>query len=308
MNDLLGKKIALIKGGLSGERDVSLSTGKAFAEALKKLKLEFVEIDAQDDLPVKLYESKPDIALIALHGKYAEDGSVQGICEYLKIPYTGSGILSSALCMNKVFAKQIFEQNNIPTPKYEVININAQKSLISPFGYPVVVKPPREGSSLGVTIAANQEEYQKGILLAHKFDTDILVEEYIDGKEITVAVLGDRALTPLEIAPKVDFYDYKNKYTKGMTDYHIPARINDSLNEKCRELAIKTFKVCNMHAYGRIDFRVSSVGEVFVIEANTLPGCTETSLVPKAAAFEGISFEEVIEKILRTARLEYFVE
>ena len=233
------KKIALVQGGMSSEREVSLSTGKGFEEALKQLQLEYVVIDAKEDFPLQLMKSGADVALLALHGKYAEDGVVQGVCEYLKIPYTGSGVLTSALCMNKVMTKQIFMQNGISTPEYQLIDLkkdptNQAHSFLQA---PVVVKPSRDGSSMGITICKTNEEVLPAVREAARFDHQILIEKFIKGVEVTVPLLDGRDLTPIEIVPKTQFYNYKNKYTAGNTDYFLPARLKAPILEELKSVS-----------------------------------------------------------------------
>jgi D-alanine-D-alanine ligase len=306
------KKIVLLQGGLGSERDVSLVTGKGFAQALTELGYQFTVVDAKGDLAERLSELKKqgqaDVALLALHGKFAEDGTVQGICEYLKIPYTGSGVLSSALCMDKILTKQILINNGVPTPDYILVDSHKsdlKKVALPDLGWPVVVKPSREGSSVGVSIVKSKDDFLPALENAARYDHMILVEKYIAGMEMTVPVFDDRAMTPIEIVPKVDFYTYENKYTAGKTDYFLPARMNVQTLELAKKHALKAFEVCRMRCYGRIDFRVSESGQPFIIEINTLPGCTPTSLLPKAAQHDGIAFPQLIETLIRRATLDY---
>jgi len=301
------QRIALIQGGLSGERDVSLATGAAFESALKKMGQDYFVIDAGADLPQVLGQNNPSVALLALHGRYAEDGVVQGICEYLKIPYSGSGVLSSALCMDKIVSKQIMVQNNIPTAAFIFFDsqLESKAQLKNTIGYPCVVKPSREGSSLGVSICKTESDFIPSVDEALKFDHQILIEEYIPGKEITVPILGGKALTPIEIQPKLEFYNYENKYTPGNSDYLLPADLAGDVLDRCMSIALNCHKVCRARTYSRVDFRVSPKGDPFVMEINTLPGCTPTSLLPKSAAYDGISFESLIQLLIDKATLDY---
>lgn len=305
------KKIVLIQGGMSAERDVSLSTGGAFESALKELGHDYTVIDAREDLPMQLSKckdnGKADIALIALHGKYAEDGIVQSLCEYLKIPYSGSGVLASALGMDKVMCKQIFVQHGIPTARFEIVDLNEMKidDVKCQLKFPVVVKPSREGSSVGISIVPTASDLKKGLEEAAKYDYYILIEEFIDGHEVSVPILKGKSLTPIEIVPKQGFYDYKNKYTKGNTDYYLPPRFPDEAIAKLKTITEKVFMACRLRAYARIDYRVDRALNPYVMEVNTLPGCTQTSLLPKAAAHEGISFAQVIQTLIDTASLDY---
>ncbi len=301
------KKVVLIQGGLSAEREVSLSTGAGFKQALVELNYPFEVIDAKEDLMLQLSNTKADVALLALHGKYAEDGIVQSICEYLKLPYTGSGILSSALCMDKALSKQVLENAGLPVIPYQILDLKKEKAEEFKLSreYPVVVKPSREGSSVGVSIVKGESELLPAIKEAGKYDHIILVEKYIDGLELTVSYLKGQALTPIEIEPKVDFYNYKNKYTAGNTEYHLPARIDAAKVKELKEIAIKACEILRVRTYARIDFRMNSKGEIYIIEANTLPGATPTSLLPKAAKHDGIHFNQVVETLIEEAGLDY---
>lgn len=304
----LSKKIALIKGGINSERDVSLVTGEAFEKALRDLGHDYVVIDADKDFLKKLLDVKDQVsmALLALHGKLAEDGVVQGICEYIKLPYTGAGVLGSALGFDKYYFKQILKFHDLPNAKFELVHAKEQNldTVTTKFSYPLVVKPSREGSSVGVSICQNEEDFRKGLKLAAQYDSEILVEEFLDGQELTVPILIDRALTPIEIRPKTRFYDYENKYTSGNTDYIIPPELPEETIQQLKDLAWKTHQACRARVYSRVDFRMHN-GKPHIIEINTLPGCTPTSLVPKAAAHEGIQFPQFIQLLIDNAGLDY---
>jgi D-alanine-D-alanine ligase len=302
------KKVVLIQGGLGAEREVSLSTGKGFAQALTELSYPYTTIDCKEDFLEQIVKAKKDgaqAALIALHGKFAEDGIVQSICEYLKLPYSGSGIYASALCMDKVATKEVFINHEIPTAKYEIVTKSELKNYHPRIAIPLVVKPSREGSSVGVTIVKEEKALREALDLAAQYDNTIIVEEFIDGMELTIPFLDSKILTPIEIVPKVDFYDYKNKYTAGRTEYIMPARLEQRTLQLAQEYAVKAFKVCRLRNYGRIDFRVDKKGNPFALEWNTLPGCTPTSLLPKSAKHEGISFNQLVELLVEKAALDY---
>jgi D-alanine-D-alanine ligase len=302
------KRVALIWGGMGSEREVSLKTGAAFEKALQKLGYLYDIIDAGPDLPKQLIGKDFDCALLALHGKYGEDGTVQGILEYLKIPYTGSGVLASSLAMNKVATKQILSHWGVATPEFQVID--SEKFLKGydkdlKIEFPVVAKPIEEGSAVGVSICKNMDELKKGVIAASQFDKNVLVEKFIDGAEVTVPIWFDQVLPIIEIVPKTEFYDYKRKYTAGATDYFIPARISESAKKKCEQFSLETFKAVGCRHYARVDIRVDKEGNPFVLEINTLPGCTETSLFPKSAAKVGFSFEHIISTLVENATLDY---
>lgn len=301
------KKVVLVKGGMSVERDISLRTGDAFEDALKSLPYEYSVIDAKEDLPQKLIDANADVALLALHGKFAEDGVVQGLCEYMRLPYSGSGVLSSALCMDKIYSKKIYIQNDIPTAEFEYYELkdDTLASIERILELPVVVKPSREGSSVGVSIVSKEEDFVPALQEAAKHDNFILVEKFIDGHELTVPVLNGKALAPIEIVPKQDFYDYTNKYTSGQTDYYLPARVSDEVVHKLKKIAEDVYRACRVETYCRVDFRMDEENRVYVIETNTLPGFTATSLFPMSAKYEGIEFKELIQALIEGASLDY---
>lgn len=303
------KKVVLLQGGLGAEREVSLSTGQGFQQALRELGYPFHSIDCREDFLEQITDCrknfKPDVALLALHGKYAEDGIVQGICEYIKLPYSGSGVLASALCMDKIFTKQLLSNNHLVTPEYQTVEKNNIESFELKLTLPVVVKPSREGSSVGVSIVKNKNDLLSALKLAAQYDVYLVIEKFVSGMELTVPILNGRALAPIEIVPKVDFYDYKNKYTSGRTEYIMPARLAASVLQSTIAYAEQAFRVCRLRCYGRIDFRISETGIPFIIEINTLPGCTPTSLLPKSAKHSGIDFNKLVETLVENASLDY---
>jgi len=303
------KKVVLLQGGMSAEREVSLSTGKGFEQALKELDYKYQVIDCGPDLLEKLVkaknEFKADVALLALHGKYAEDGIVQSLCEYLKLPYSGSGVMASAVGMDKIFSKKILINHDLPTPDYQTLESHQIAQFKLELQYPVVVKPSREGSSVGVSIVKDVKSLRPALEIAAQYDKYLLVEKFIAGMELTIPILDEKILTPIEIVPKMDFYDYKNKYTAGRTDYYLPARLEKKALERAKAHALKAFQVLRMRCYGRIDFRVDEQGQSFIMEVNTLPGCTPTSLLPKAAKDCGISFNQLVEILVERAALDY---
>ncbi|MBK9294586.1 MAG: D-alanine--D-alanine ligase [Oligoflexia bacterium] len=307
--------IVLVQGGLGSEREISLKTGAAFERALKNLKANYTVIDAKEDFPVQISKIKNiKCALLALHGKYGEDGTIQGILEYLKIPYTGSGVMASALAMNKAATKQILSQNGIPNADYGVINLNFLKEsdinselqkIVKKVGIPLVVKPLQEGSSVGMSIVKNEKDVLNAIHLAAKYDKQILIEKFISGMEITVPIWFGKALPIIEIKPKSEFYDYKRKYTKGETDYILPAPLSPELQKKCEKYSIDTFLAVGCRHYARVDLMISEDHKPYVLEINTLPGCTETSLLPKSAAKAGLKFDDMIQTLIENATLDY---
>lgn len=303
------KKVVLLQGGLGAERDVSLVTGKGFEQALKELEYPYEIIDCKEDLLEKLSFAKnnfkAEVALLALHGKYAEDGIVQSLCEYIKLPYSGSGVMASALCMDKIYSKQILINYDVPTPDYQTVEKKDLANFKLELELPVVVKPSREGSSVGVTIVKEQKNLRPALEYAAQYDTYLLIEKFIAGMELTVPILDGQVLTPIEIVPKMDFYNYKNKYTAGQTDYYLPARLNEKSLNQAKDYALKAFQLCRLRCYGRIDFRVDQQGRPYIMELNTLPGCTPTSLLPKSAKDCGISFNQLVEILVERASLDY---
>jgi D-alanine-D-alanine ligase len=301
------KKVGVLMGGMGAEKEVSQRSGAAFVKSLERLQYPFEVIQVEKDLPKVLSDSKIDCALIALHGKYGEDGTVQGILEYLKIPYTGSGVLSSSLSMNKAVTKQILTHWSIPTPPSQSVDLSKTKAkdFKLKLEFPVVVKPSREGSTVGLSIVRKDDELQSALELASKSDNQIVIEKYIDGTEITVPIWIDRALPIIEIVPKSGFYDYKSKYTAGETEYIIPARISENVRKICENYSLETFKVMDCRQYARVDIRLDKNDKPYVLEVNTLPGFTETSLFPKSALKAGISFDSIIETLVDRATLDY---
>ncbi|MFP4465566.1 MAG: D-alanine--D-alanine ligase [Candidatus Goldiibacteriota bacterium] len=291
--------VGVLMGGDSEERMVSLASGKAVAGELKKNGHKVKLIDIKGNGIDKIKNAGIDAAFLALHGKYGEDGIIQGILEFMKIPYTGSGVLASALAMNKAGTKHIMNMAGIPTPEGGIIeNINGirKKGL----KYPVVLKPESGGSAVDVFIAKNAEEAAAAVSKIKDSGRLVLAEEYIKGTEITVPVLLDRVLPVIEIVPHNDFYDYDAKYTEGGSTHIIPARIKRKTEKKARELAVKLHAELGCRDYSRIDMIVRK-DKCYVLEANTLPGMTGTSLFPEAARAAGISFYELISILIKEA-------
>jgi D-alanine-D-alanine ligase len=300
------RKIGVLLGGLSSEREVSLRTGEAVLAALRERGHDAVPIYVDRDIDVALRQEAPDVAFIALHGRMGEDGCIQGLLELMGIPYTGSDVMASALAMHKGKAKELFRLHNLPTPAYYSLTAADTADLAGvhgDFGFPCVVKPIREGSSVGVTICHYEEELAHAVEKALCFDDEILVERFIAGKEVSVAILDDHALGAVEIAPRDGFYDYQNKYTKGATDYHVPPRLSPERYRGCLAQALRAHVALGCKGATRVDMMVSDSGNEFVLEVNTLPGMTPTSLLPKIAEAAGIGFGELIERMLASASL-----
>jgi D-alanine-D-alanine ligase len=300
--ELKSKKIGVLMGGMSSERDVSLKTGAAVCNALKEAGYNAVSIDVGKDIVRKIEDEKIDVAFIALHGKYGEDGTVQGILEIMGIPYTGSGVLGSAVSMNKIVSKELFERHGIPTPPYEVIyKKDYGKGHKFTIGFPLIVKPANGGSTIGVNIVDNAARLDSAIQDAFNYDDYILIEKFIDGIVLTAGVLEDTALPVIEVSPKKGFYDYESKYTPGMTEYFVPARIDKKKTEECQGLALKCHKVLRCRGITRTDIIMDKYKNLFVLEINTIPGMTATSLIPMAAKAAGIEFKTLLIKALEIA-------
>lgn len=302
-------KIAVLYGGISKEREVSISSSQGIIEALKKNGHEVVAIDFHPDSLHELINLQVDLVFIGLHGKFGEDGSIQGMLDMLDIPYVGSGVLASSLAMDKYMAKKMFASEGLSVAKDRRYRINSKTSLApiieevkSTFTTPFVVKPNREGSTLGLTIVKDEASIEKAIKLANLSDEYILVEQFIQGKELTVPVLGkqgeEEALPIIEIIPKSDLYDYEAKYAENGSEHVIPARINNQLTEQIKQYAVKAHQILGCKTYSRADFLLTDEGEAYILEINTLPGMTPTSLFPDAAKTVNISYEQMIERFV----------
>lgn len=301
-------KIAVLYGGVSGEREVSLSTGKGVMEALKSNGHEVIGIDFNPDNLEEITALDVDLVFIGLHGKYGEDGCIQGLLEMLDIPYVGSGVLASALAMDKAKAKQLFSLYEIPVAKSEVFTIHEETSHIvqeikRSWQPPFVIKPNREGSTLGLTIINNLEDVAEAVRLAFSSDSTILVEDYIKGRELTVPVLGkqgrEEAYPVIEIIPKNELYDYESKYASGGSEHIVPAELDEETTLRIQNYAIKAHQSLGCATYSRVDFLLNDSNEPIILEVNTLPGMTPTSLFPDAAKAIGVSYEDMIEQFIK---------
>lgn len=298
--------VALLSGGISSEREVSLNSGDQVYQALDQTKYDVLRYDPATDLERLVADaSKIDLALIILHGPYGEDGTIQGLLDLLKIPYQGSGVLGSAVAMNKLVAKQLYEKAGLPVPPYLTLTPNDKpdlKEIGRRLGWPVVVKPVEAGSSIGMSIAADEKELAPALKSAFAQDNTILVEAYIKGTEITGAVIGNdslEALPLIEIIPGGPhaFFDYEAKYTAGHTQEICPARIDDILTRKAQDIAIAAHKALFCEGYSRTDM-ILKEGSIFVLETNTIPGMTRTSLLPQAAQKAGYSFGQLLDRLI----------
>jgi D-alanine-D-alanine ligase len=302
-------RVAVVMGGTSSEREVSLRSGAAVAEALEGLGHDVVRVDLGTGAEaLKALASTPmDVAFLALHGRQGEDGVVQGILEMLGVPYTGSGVMGSALAMDKLKSKELFRLHNVPTPPYYELTQAQVESLADvhgSFGYPVVVKPRREGSSVGVVKATNLAELSAAVETALQYDDSVLVERFIKAREVAVGLLDGRVLGAIEIAPHGEMYDFEAKYTPGMTEYFMPARLEATRTRGILNLAERAAQAVGARGAARVDLLVTEGQNEYVLEVNTLPGMTPTSLLPKIASAAGYDFAGLCEAMLRSARLD----
>lgn len=306
MTNFRNKKIGVLMGGLSAEREVSLKSGAAVHQALLAKGYDAVAIDVGRDLAEVLKKEGVEAAFVALHGRYGEDGCVQGLLELLQIPYTGSGVLASALAMHKLYSKQAFAASNILTAPFhcfrrgETIRLEDLK-----FGLPVVVKPVQEGSSVGISIVKKASELDAALELAFRHDEEILVEQFVKGQEVQVGILDEQPIGAIEIVPKNEFYDFEAKYTDGMAEHIFPARLENSLYEKAQQVGVAAHRALGCSGYSRVDLLVTDAGDCYVLEVNTLPGMTALSLLPEIAAKgAGLCFEDLVERIIESSSLK----
>jgi len=298
-------KVAVLMGGRSPERDISLLSGRNVVQALQEAGFETEAIDAGLEVAEQIKASRAEAVFIALHGEYGEDGTLQGMLEYLNIPYTGPGVLASSLAMNKVKSKKMFEAYGIPTPPWLYFNKEempleemAQKIKSRVFGYPVIVKPSTLGSAIGVYKVKNETELESALEGVLNYSPQALAEKFIAGRELTVGILGGKepfALPVTEILPKEDFYNYTAKYQKGMSDHVVPALIPAPIYEKAQELGLRAHQALDCYGMSRVDLMLEG-DSLYVLEVNTIPGMTDTSLLPEAAKKAGIDFPELVRK------------
>jgi D-alanine-D-alanine ligase len=288
---LKGKKVAVLLGGPGPEREVSLRSGSAVARALRSLGAFVEEIDVKDStlsLPEPI-----DLAYNMIHGTFGEDGQIQEILERKGIPYTGEGIAGSQLAFDKILSKRKFDEHGVPTGRWHVIAAGQRPLLEVPF----VVKSPRQGSSVGVHIIKDSTDLDAALEDCFRFGEAVIVEEFFSGRELTVGILGDVALPIIEIVPREGFYDYQHKYTKGASEYFVPAPIGDEATQAVQYAALAAKRALGLEIYSRVDVILASDGRLNVLEINTIPGMTETSLLPKAAAAAGLDFPTLCERI-----------
>lgn len=305
------KRIGVLMGGTSAERDVSIRSGTAVLNALKGLRYDVVAVDAGPDICERIKREGIEIAFLILHGGCGEDGSIQGLLEVLGVPYTGSGVLASALAMDKEASKKVFLSQEIPVPPFRVIcgpAITGQKSEAADFGsstvefpFPWVIKPATEGSSIGVTIVRENASLGPALEKALTFGGRVIIEKYVSGREIQVGILNETILGSVEVRPKSEFYSYEAKYTAGLTEYILPPEVASDTLRRAEQTALSAHVALGCRGATRVDLILDRNGDPYVLEVNTIPGMTETSLLPKIAGLSGITFPSLIEKILGEA-------
>lgn len=305
-------KVAVLMGGRSLERDISLKSGQRVCEALAEKGYPFTPLDVDEQLVDKLLALEPDVAYIALHGKFGEDGTVQGLLELLNIPYTGPNVYSCQVSFDKVLAKEILVQHLIPTPAWfslssalfkEMGAASALSLIVEKLGLPLVVKPAGQGSALGIKVVHQAEELPKALISALSYDEKIIVEQFISGTELAVSIVGNqppKVLPIVEIVSKKEFFDFEARYTMGTTDYFVPARLSKKLNQRVAQTALQVYQVLSCRDVARVDVILKD--EIpYVLELNTSPGMTETSLLPLAAKEAQISFADLVEQLIQMA-------
>lgn len=296
------KRIGVLMGGISEEREVSLRTGAAILKALQSKGYKAVGIDAGRDIAGVLAKKKIDVAFLALHGRYGEDGCMQGLLEVMAIPYTGSGVKASALAMDKSAAKKVMLYHGVSTPASCIYEEGVKPKVKAP----LVVKPACQGSAIGVSIVNKDSGLKAALREASRFGGPVLIEKYIKGRELTVSILDGRALPTIEIRPKKGFYDYKNKYTKGATEFVVPAPMARPVEKRVAREACKAYESLGCAGAARVDVMLDSRGTPFVLEVNTIPGMTELSLFPRAAEAAGLDYASLVEEMLFGAGLNKF--
>jgi D-alanine-D-alanine ligase len=301
--DELPKKITVLMGGPGPEREVSLATGRGVAKALRSLGAEVAEIDVRDEdfqLPPDI-----DLAFISIHGTFGEDGQLQQILERRGIAYTGDGVSGSEIAFDKIRTKEKFLEHGVTTPPWEVIHAGQRPTI----PLPIVVKPARQGSTVGVGIVKNENELESAIGEASKYDRELLIEKFVSGRELTIGIVGDQALPILEIIPKGGFYDFNNKYpflnpqAGGGAEHVCPAKIDAEKTKEIQELALRAFRSAGLQVYARVDAILAENGQPYILEINTIPGMTEVSLLPEAAEAAGMSYPDLCARIIALSRL-----
>ncbi len=300
--------IGVLLGGYSSEREISLKSGKAVYDALEEAGHHVSKIDIvsrEDDIGQMIQAAGIDVAFIALHGALGEDGTIQSLLEMAGVPYTGSGVDASRIAINKISTQNVLRKKNFPVPIFTTVfqedSMDEDALLTRVDGMPVVVKPAAEGSSLGVTIVHKRENFKKAVMEAFRYGSPILVDHYIQGRELTVGILSDEPLPVVEIRPTHDFFDFTAKYQKGLTDYLVPAPLSAEITTKVQQMALAAYEAVGCRDFSRVDVILDRKMNPYILEINTIPGFTATSLLPMAAQEAGYNFTQLCEKIIALA-------
>ncbi|CNC26967.1 D-alanine--D-alanine ligase [Yersinia pseudotuberculosis] len=305
----MAEKVAVLLGGTSAEREVSLLSGQAVLAGLKEAGIDAYGVDTKDFPVTQLKEQGFDKVFIALHGRGGEDGTLQGVLEFLQLPYTGSGVMASALTMDKLRTKLVWQASGLPISPYVALNRQQFETLspeelvacVAKLGLPLIVKPSHEGSSVGMSKVDHASELQKALVEAFQHDSDVLIEKWLSGPEFTVAILGDEVLPSIRIQPPGVFYDYDAKYLSDKTQYFCPSGLSDESEQQLAALALQAYQALDCSGWGRVDVMQDSDGHFYLLEVNTSPGMTSHSLVPMAARQYGLSFSQLVARILMLA-------
>lgn len=295
-------KVAVLMGGSSAERDISLISGQAVLEALLDMRINAHKVDTANDVSSQLQQGRFDRAFIVLHGRGGEDGEIQGVLSSLSMPFTGSDMTGAVLSMNKMISKQIWLQQGLPTAQFEQVTLNTDvNDIASRIGLPLFIKPVNEGSSIGMSKVNSVAELSQAIALAAEYDAEVIAEQWIDGEEYTVSILKGAALPTIQLKTPNEFYDFEAKYQADTTEYLCPCGLNEQQEQQCQKIAVDAFNSLRMEGWGRVDFMRDKSGQFYLLEANSIPGMTDHSLVPMAAKQAGLSFADLVWQILETS-------
>lgn len=295
-------RVAVLMGGRSAEREISLKSGQAVLEALLAQGIDAHKVDAEVDVSEQLRAGNFDRAFVILHGRGGEDGEIQGVLQALDLPYTGSEITAAVLSMNKNLSKQLWRHEGLSTAEFEQVTTKSDiDKLVSKLGLPIIIKPVNEGSSIGMTKVKSAEDLKSAIKFATEFDAEVIAERWITGEEYTVGILGNKALPVIQLKTPNEFYDFEAKYQSNTTEYLCPCDLNEKDEQECQQLALQAFEGLRMSGWGRVDFMRDESGQFYLIEANSIPGMTDHSLVPMAAKQAGLDFEQLVWAILETS-------
>jgi len=295
-------RVAVLMGGRSAEREISLKSGHAVLDALLVQGIDAHKIDAGIDVSEQLRAGNFDRAFVVLHGRGGEDGEIQAVLQSLDLPFTGSDMTAAVLSMNKNISKQLWRDQKLPTPEFEQVSANSDiDSLVRKLGLPIIIKPVNEGSSIGMSKVNSVEGLKSAIELATEFDAEVIAERWVTGEEYTVAILADEALPVIQLKTPHEFYDFEAKYQSNTTEYLCPCGLNEHDEKQCQDIALEAFNSLRMSGWGRVDFMRDESGQFYLLEANSIPGMTDHSLVPMAAKQAGLNFEQLVWAILETS-------